>query len=344
MAVTLQDVAARAGVSKSAVSRTFTAGASVSAGTRAKVETAAKALGYHPNVLASSLTTGRTKLVGLVSNNFSNPYFLEIFDRFTQGLQEAGLRPLLVNLAHEGDAERSLDMLRHYSVDGVIVASSTLPPDFTEQFRQAGLPVVHAFGWSRNAPDTDLVSIDNVAAGRLAAETLLARGHARIGFLGGPEEASTTQDRLTGFRDRAGAAFAGARCAAGYAFAAGRETMQALLRDGPAAEAWFCGDDVIAIGALSAIRDAGLEVPRDIGILGLNDMEMAGWENIALTTIRQPIAEIVAETIALIEASIEDGPRPPATRMLPCTLVERTTLRARADGPSPDDRRPFGTE
>ena len=327
MAVTLQDVAARAGVSKSAVSRTFTAGASVSARTRARVEEAAAALGYHPNVLASSLTTGRTKLVGLVSNNFSNPYFLEIFDRFTQALQSAGLRPLLVNLAHAGDAERSLDMLRQYSVDGVIVASSTLPPDFTAAFRQAGLPVVHAFGWSRNAPDTDLVSIDNVAAGHLAAETLLARGYGRIGFLGGPEEASTTQDRLTGFRDRAGAAFAGARCTSAYAFAAGRDTMRALLHDGPVAEAWFCGDDVIAIGALSAIRDAGHRVPGDIGILGLNDMEMAGWENIALTTIRQPIAEIVADTVALIEASIAEGPRPPVTRMLPCTLVERATLR-----------------
>ena len=328
MSVTLQDVAARAGVSKSAVSRTFTAGASVSARTRARVQEAATELGYHPNVLASSLTTGRTKLVGLVSNNFSNPYFLEIFDRFTEGLQDAGLRPLLVNLARAGDAERSLEMLRQYSVDGIIVASSTLPPDFTDQFRQAGLPVVHAFGFSRDAPDTDLVSIDNVAAGRLAAETLLARGHARVGFLGGPEEASTTQDRLAGFRDRAGPAFAGARCADAYAFAAGRETMQALLRDGPRAEAWFCGDDVIAIGALSAIRDAGLRVPGDIGILGLNDMEMAGWENIALTTIRQPIAGIVARSIALIEARIAGDAAAPQTLMLPCALVERATLRA----------------
>jgi DNA-binding LacI/PurR family transcriptional regulator len=327
MAVTLQDVADRAGVSKSAVSRTFTAGASVSDRTRAKVEAAAAELGYHPNVLASSLTTGRTKLIGLVSNNFTNPYFLEIFDRFTQALQQAGLRPLLVNLAHEGDAVHSLDMLRQYSVDGVIVASSTLPPDFTAAFRAAGLPVVHAFGWSRSAPDTDLVSIDNIAAGKLAAETLLARGYGRIGFLGGPREASTTQDRLTGFQARAGAAFVGARFAPAYAFDAGRATMRGLLQDGPGAEAWFCGDDVIAIGALSALRDAGLKVPGQVGILGLNDMEMAGWENIGLTTIRQPIAEIVAASVALIEASIADAARRPETRMLPCSLIERETLR-----------------
>jgi DNA-binding LacI/PurR family transcriptional regulator len=87
------------GVSRSAVSRTFTSGASVSGKTRAKVEKAAAELGYSPNALASSLTTGRTKLIGLISNNFHNPLFLEVFDLFTRGLQERGLRPLLVNLS-----------------------------------------------------------------------------------------------------------------------------------------------------------------------------------------------------------------------------------------------------
>jgi DNA-binding LacI/PurR family transcriptional regulator len=93
MAVTLKDVAERAGVSRSAVSRTFTSGASVSSKTRAKVEKAAAELGYSPNALASSLTTGRTKLIGLISNNFHNPLFLEVFDLFTRGLQERGLAP-----------------------------------------------------------------------------------------------------------------------------------------------------------------------------------------------------------------------------------------------------------
>ena len=126
MAITLKDVAERAGVSRSAVSRTFTEGASVSLKTRRKVERAAEELGYHPNALASSLTTGRTKLIGLVSNNFHNPIFLEVFDRFTRGLQDRGLRPLLVNLTDETDPVNSVRLLRQYSVDGVIVASSTL--------------------------------------------------------------------------------------------------------------------------------------------------------------------------------------------------------------------------
>ena len=120
MAVTLKQVAKRAGVSASAVSRTFTQGASVSEKTRKKVESAAAAMGYSPNFLARSLTTRRTKMIGLVSNNFHNPIFLEVFDLFTRGLQECDLRPLLVNLTDQTDPEASVKMLRQYSVDGVI--------------------------------------------------------------------------------------------------------------------------------------------------------------------------------------------------------------------------------
>ena len=123
MAVTLKHVAERAGVSRSAVSRTFTEGASVSAKTRRKVEQAAEELGYHPNILARGLTTRRTKLIGLVADNFHNPIFLQVFDLFTRGLQERGLRPLLVNLSGETEPEGSVRMLQQYSVDGVIVAS-----------------------------------------------------------------------------------------------------------------------------------------------------------------------------------------------------------------------------
>src|SRR6056300_712202 len=166
MAVTLQDVAKLAGVSRSAVSRTFTAGASVSPKMRARVEQAAAELGYSPNALASSLTTGRTKLIGLVSNNFHNPIFLEVFDLFTPGLQERGLRPLLVNLTNETDPENSVRMLRQYSVDGVIVASSTLPPRFSRAFRDAGVPVVNSFGRYSSAPEVHVVGVDNVECGR----------------------------------------------------------------------------------------------------------------------------------------------------------------------------------
>ena len=329
MPVTAREVAERAGVSRSAVSRTFTAGASVSARTRQKVEQAAAELGYSPNALASSLTTGRTKLIGLVSNNFHNPIFLEVFDLFTRTLQDRGLRPLLVNLSEETRPEASVRMLQQYSVDGVIVASSTLPPGFALRFRQAGLPVVHSFGRRTDKPPVHVVGIDNEACGRMAAQTLLARGYRRVAFLGGPEAATSTQDRLAGFlaglRGRPGVTVSHSFARA-YSFGAGRAAMQRLLSDDPA-EAYFCGDDVLSIGALSAVQEAGLRVPGDIGLLGLNDMEMAGWENIALTTIRQPIDQIIRGSVDQVVAMLNDPDQSPQAQLFPCTLVERRTLR-----------------
>ena len=329
MAVTLREVALRAGVSRSAVSRAFTPGASVSARTRAKVEKAAQELGYSPNALASSLTTGRTKLIGLVSNNFHNPIFLQVFDLFTRALQDKGLRPLLVNLTDETSPENPVRMLRQYSVDGVVVASSTLPPGFARAFRDAGIPVVHAFGRAAAVSEVHVVGIDNCEAGRLAARTLLARGYRRLGFMGGPETATSTQDRLAGFLAEL-AEHPGVEVrhsfATAYSFDAGRAEMARLLADHPS-EAYFCGDDVLSIGALSAIDEAGLGCPSDVGVLGLNDMEMAGWNNIDLTTIHNPLRDIVASSIELMVATLEDRDRFPEARILPCRVVERGTLR-----------------
>ncbi len=329
MAVTLKDVAELAGVSRSAVSRTYTEGASVSAKTRSKVMRAADALGYSPNALASSLTTGRTKMIGLVSNNFHNPVFLEVFDLFTRGLHERDLRPLLVNLTDETDPNASIRMLRQYSVDGVIVASSTLPPTFAKAFRDAGLPVVHSFGRHANHPEVDVLGVDNIAAGRLAARTLIAHGYTEVGFLGGPAEATSTLDREKGFLSevaRHKGITASTSFAAAYSFEAGYDEMTRLLQSKPA-QAYFCGDDVLSIGALSASQTAGLRVPEDIGLIGLNDMKMASWANINLTTIHNPFPDIIAASIARIAALVEDQSIPPQARLFDCSVVMRGTLR-----------------
>lgn len=330
MAITLGDVANRAGVSRSAVSRTFTDGASVSQKTREKVEKAANELGYTPSALASALSTGRTKLIGLVSNNFSNPLFLQVFDLFTSMLQDRGLQPLLVNLSGEPSPEQSVRMLQQYSVDGVIVASSTLSPEFAEAFKNAGLPVVHSFGRWSSSPKINVVGIDNVSGGRMAAQTLVAHGYTHIGLLGGPESATSTFDRRKGFlevvRESPNVRFTES-FADRYSFDAGRTEMQRILETGNLADAYFCGDDVLSIGAISALNDAGLSVPEDVGIIGLNNMDIAGWENIALTTIHQPLKEIIQSSVELVMSVIDDPDRHPEARIFPLTLIERSTLR-----------------
>lgn len=329
MIPTLKDVAELAGVSRSAVSRTFTEGASVSEGMRRKVELAAQKLGYSPNALASSLTTGRTKLVGLISNNFQNPIFLEIFDLFTRTLQERGLRPLIVNLSEEVEPENSLLMLRQYSVDAVVVASSTLPTNFASAFNSSGIPVVHTFGRSDSLPKVHVVGIDDFECGRMAARTLISREYKSIGYLGGPAGSTSAQDRQSGFLEEVALypnIKARTRYSAGYSFEAGRNIMLEELSEKPA-EAYFCGDDIISIGALSAMREHGLKPSKDIGIIGLNDMQMSRWQSFDLTTIRQPVKKIIKASVDLIEEILLEPNKDPEAVIFPCQIVERGTLR-----------------
>ncbi|MDE2447273.1 MAG: LacI family DNA-binding transcriptional regulator, partial [Alphaproteobacteria bacterium] len=198
--VTAQQVAERAGVSISAVSRAFTSGASISAATHKKVMRTAQELGYQPNVLARSLMTGRTELIGLVSNNFDNPAFMEIFDLFTRKLQDLGLRPLLANLSGNAKPENAVSMLRQYNVDAVIVASSTVSQAFIDGCLAANIPLIHAFGKPSTSSPIHVIGADNEQGGHLAAETLLRLRYKRVAFLGGPRSASSTIDRLKGFR------------------------------------------------------------------------------------------------------------------------------------------------
>jgi DNA-binding LacI/PurR family transcriptional regulator len=236
---------------------------------------------------------------------------------------------LLVNLSGATDPAASVRMLRQYSVDGVIVASSTLPPSFAAAFRQAGLPVVHAFGRPSPAPDVPVVGIDNIACGRMAADALIRRGYTSVAFLGGPQAATSTQDRAAGFLKALAAhpqITTSTSFATDYSFDAGRAEMQRLLTQSPA-QAYFCGDDLLAVGAMSAIEEAGLQVPHDIGLIGLNDMEMSRWQNIGLTTIRQPVSDIIDAAIELVVATIEHPERPPEVRLFPCAVIDRRSLR-----------------
>lgn len=328
MAVTLRDVARAAGVSASAVSRSYTDGAPVSQATRARVKAAADRLGYLPNRLASSLTTGRTRLVGIVADDFGNPFFLRVFDLFTRGLQDQGFRPLLINLSGPGAAETAVRALREYSVEAAILVSASLPPAFARAFKAAGVPVVHAFARAAVEPEISQTGINDAGAGRLAAKVLFDRGYRKLGFIGGPERAMPTRDRFNGFRNmvlKQGQTLAAAFAPA-FTYDAGRAAMMALLADDPC-EAYFCADDVLAVGAIAALRGAGVSVPGDVGVIGMNDMEMAGWSGIDLTTIALPVAQIVEASVELALAQIRDPLHQPEAKTFGCLVIERGTLR-----------------
>jgi len=337
---TAKEVAEAAGVSISAVSRTFTKGASVSPATREKVLAATRKLGYQPNLLARALMTKRTELVGLISNNFDNPAFMEIFDLFTRHLQQRGRRPLLINLSGDMESAMALDLLLQYNVDGVIIASSTLPPQFAEACAEARLPVVQAFGRPGAAPTVHVVGADNVQGGRLAAQLLSERGYRKIAFLGGPSTATSTQDRLRGFRQllkRAGLAPVAVVYGSSYSHKAGAEQMSKLLSED--IDAVFCGDDILAMGAIDACREARVPVPEKIGVIGFNDFAMAAWPAYHLTTIRQPINEIIVKSVDLILDIIDEPVRSPEPQIFACEPAVRATLR---EVNQPNSRRPAG--
>jgi DNA-binding LacI/PurR family transcriptional regulator len=220
-------------------------------------------------------------------------------------------------------------MLRQYNADGVIVASSTVSPSFISGCLAAGIPLVHAFGKTSPKQAMHVVSADNVQGGELAARTLLEHGYRRMAFLGGPRLASSTVDRLRGFRGglkAAGRELAAEVFAERYAHEDGRNVMRQLLAN-KSPDAVFCGDDILAIGALDACAEIGRPVPREIGILGFNDIAMASWAAYGLSTIRQPIAEIIVTAVELAIKLVANPRLRPTPKRFACEVILRRTLR-----------------
>ena len=344
--ISAQDVADKAGVSISAVSRTFTEGASVSAVMRARVEVAAQSLGFRPNHAARTLVTGRTELIGLVSNHFANPAFLDVFDHFTRQLQARGLRPLLANLAERGGADAALEMMLKYNVDAVLIATSAPPAGFAERCVAAGLPVMHLFGRMGGPESIPVVTVDNAAAGAGVGALMFSRGLRRMAFLGASRTDVASRDRCRGFER------ALAKCACklvskhftgDYSHEHGRLGMHALLDASPDIDGVFCGDDIIALGAMDACRERGVAVPKTVSIVGFDDMPLAAWASYRLTTVRQPIAAMIEHAIAQIATWLVEPDQVPESSIFASEIVERESLVADSavKGRSSAARRPI---
>jgi len=332
--ITQKEVADQAGVSLSAVSRAFTDGASVSPKTRVKIEAAANELGYKPNILAQSLMTNRTRLIGIISSNFENPVFIEVLDLITKELQSRNYRSLVENLTTASKPEDVLDRLLQYRVDGVLFLSSVLPTIFAEVCVKAKLPAAIMFGRADlNGPTNvaiNVVTADNYNGGKMGVELLLEHGYKKIAFLGGPINATTTIDRKQSTIEtlhKNGLELAAIEHCDTYSYGSGRRKSLELLRDNPDIDAVFCGDDILAIATLDSAREIGIRCPEDLGVLGFNDMSMASWGAYNLTTIQQPIKEMVFAAVDIIIDRIEQPHLPTEKRLLPCKPVKRGTLK-----------------
>ena len=328
--VTSAEVARLAGVSQSAVSRVFTPGASVSAKTMEKVRAAAEELGYRPNVLARSLITGRTRIIGLVVAYLENQFYPMALELLSRALQARGYH-ILVFMA-ENSTERVAQVMSElldYQVDGIITASVAMSNDLTTRCDGAGIPVVM---FNRGQDDARLseVTSDNVNGARRAAEFLINGGHKRIAHVMGWQGSSTGRDRAEGFKQAMQAA--GLQPFDMVDGTYSREKAAAVTRElcqGPERpDAIFVGNDHMAFAVMDTLRhELGLRVPQDVSVVGYDDVPMAAWPAYGLTTIRQPVNRMVEATVAALLNQIEGGSSAPTKVKINGPLMVRTSAR-----------------
>ena len=327
--VTSAQVARRAGVSQSAVSRVFTPGASASAKTAAKVRRVAAQLGYRPNVLARAMVSGRSRIIGLVVAYLENQFYPDVLEKLSNALQRRGYHVLVFMASQSArNIDTVIEEILDYRVDGIIAASVALSSRLSEQCRAAGVPMV-LFNRSQDDPRMSAVPSDNVAGGRKVAAFLAAGGHERIGYIAGWEGASTQRDREAGFRRGLAAAGAAlhARGAGNFRMEDARAAALRMFESDPP-DAVFVANDHMALAVLDALRgELGLHVPRDVSVVGYDDVPASAWPAYDLTTVRQPANRMVAQTVEILLARIGDGAAPPRRVAIDGPLVLRGSAR-----------------
>jgi len=328
--VTAHDVAKAAGVSQSAVSRVFTPGASASAKTAEKVRQAAEELGYRPNILARSLITGKSRIIGLVVAYLNNQFYPDALEKLSKALQKRGYH-VLVFMASNNDKnlEKVLDEILDYQVDGIVAASVSLSSDFATRCSQAGVPVV-LFNRSQGDDRLSTVTSDNRAGGAKVAEFLVAGDHKRIGYIAGWAEASTQLEREEGFTqkllDMGRKLFA--RSEGLFDEEKAKEATREMFDRRTRPDAVFVANDHMAFLAMDVIRfELGLSVPDDVSVIGYDDVPLASWPAYNLTTVRQSANKMVAHTLATLFEQIKTPTAPPQRHKIDGPLIVRGSSR-----------------
>lgn len=330
--VTSNDVARRAGVSQSTVSRIFRGSEAVSDVTRRRVISVADELGYRPNAAARMLVQGRTGIIGVVVADLANPYFPQVIEVLQTELAASGYRMTLIWDRRDGADDTSI--LSEVAVDGAIFMSALPGSRSLPDFAATGRPVVQI---SRYDPDVraDLVVADELGGARLLAGHLAGLGHRDVGAVFGPPTSRSSKDRETAFR--AAAAECGLNLRDDWVARtpmrhedAKRAALGLLGRASPPS-ALFGAGDVLAIAALDAAVGAGINVPAALSVVGFDDSPPAQWSMIELTCVHSPLRRMASSAVKmLLDHLAAPATWTPQRREFPVTLkVRGTTARPR---------------
>jgi DNA-binding LacI/PurR family transcriptional regulator len=347
--VTIRDVARRAGVSASAVSRVFGDGQGVAEATRDRVRAAADLLGYRPNALARGLIHSSIDLVAVVIGRMRSAFDARFLEELTRGLAAHGLRTLLIP-ADEGQGDAPLLTALDWQVAATVVAAGTLPKTTIDSYARFGIPLIVAGSsicrgvgngnggtgggtgqvFSEIGPEIDSVMSQNSQGTRAATELLLRSGCRRVAYFGLSHRPQSDQEREAGVRsglEGSGLTLDALVLADSHA---GTELDQAmdLLSTLPAPDAVVCATDSLAFVVIEAARRLCLRVPQDLSIVGFDDLPQSSWSVFDLTTLHYPVEELAAWIVDRILERRSGKPVTPVSHRIPIRLIPRGTTRS----------------
>jgi DNA-binding LacI/PurR family transcriptional regulator len=327
--ISAQAVAERAGVSRSAVSRAFTPGASIAPATLERIKEAAAALGYQVNDLARGLLANRSRLIGLVTCDADTPFRAQMIAALSQTLIKRGNVPAIINIGPTADdiANASRQLLR-YRAEATVFLSGSPPDSLVELTRRNGQPLILI---SRAETGLDSVHCDDKDGARQAFEALSMSGASRFAVVSKAKPSPSLSVREQAFAEFAATSgFKPRIVRAGHSdYDGGQEAARQLLASCPTPDAIFCVNDLMAFGALDHLRGAGLRVPDDVSVIGFDDVPIAAWASYRLTTLRQDPRRIAREVVSILDRRLADPDLPPIAVYFPVELVVRETVKAR---------------
>jgi LacI family repressor for deo operon, udp, cdd, tsx, nupC, and nupG len=328
-APTISDVARRAGVSTATVSRVLAGIGNHRPETASAVRTAAETLDYRPSAVARSLRIRRTRTLGLVITDIRNPFFPDVVQAADMAARAAGYSILLGSAAYDEErAMHYLDLMVDGRVDGMIIASSQVSEPSWRRLLASPVPVVVVNAEPTGLP-VSVITSDNQAGARIAAEYLIGLGHRRIAYVRGSDTFTADRPRLEGFRQAcldAGLDRSGTPEFAGEGqFESGERAALQIIGRNRDVTAIACYNDMTAIGVMRTLRAAGRRVPADISVIGCDDIAAASWVVPALTTVAQQKSEMGRLAVAHLVRALEepDHNAPVETVRLPMVLQER---------------------